>query len=161
MLAVDVVFDEHTKQVFLIGPAAVAVPGMPAGLAAAHRRYGRLPWAELAAPAVELARAGVPLNPQQAFLHLTSEAASAAAPPAKVSAEPHRSADSGSGSVRRDPIRSTQTTRPAAQTAATSGSTPRSRNSALPATGKIPAEPLRSQPFAEAFHASAAVGAAK
>ena len=69
MLAVDVVFDEHTKQVFLIGPAAVAVPGMPAGLAAAHRRYGRLPWAELAAPAVELARAGVPLNPQQAFLH--------------------------------------------------------------------------------------------
>ena len=69
MLAVDIAFDEHTTQEFLIGPAAVAVPGMPAGLAAAHRRYGRLPWAELAAPAVELARAGVPLNAQQAFLH--------------------------------------------------------------------------------------------
>ncbi len=69
MLAVDIAFDERTTQVFLIGPGAVAVPGMPAGLAAAHRRYGRLPWAELSAPAVELARAGVPLNPEQAFLH--------------------------------------------------------------------------------------------
>jgi gamma-glutamyltranspeptidase/glutathione hydrolase len=69
MRAVDIAFDEHTTQVFLIGAAAVAVPGMPAGLAAAHRRYGRLPWAELAAPAVELARAGVALNAQQAFLH--------------------------------------------------------------------------------------------
>jgi gamma-glutamyltranspeptidase / glutathione hydrolase len=69
MLAVDVVFDAHTSQVFLIGPAAAAVPGMPAGLAAAHSRYARLPWAELVAPAVELARLGVPLNAGQAFLH--------------------------------------------------------------------------------------------
>ena len=42
---------------------------MPAGLATAHRRYAKLPWAELLAPAVELARAGVPLNSGQAFLH--------------------------------------------------------------------------------------------
>ncbi len=69
MLAVDVAFDERTTQVFLIGPAAAAVPGMPAGLAAAHGRYARLPWHELVAPAVELARAGVPLNSGQAFLH--------------------------------------------------------------------------------------------
>jgi len=69
MLAVDVAFDERTSQVFHIGPAAVAVPGMPAGLATAHRRYANLPWAELLAPAVELARAGVPLNSGQAFLH--------------------------------------------------------------------------------------------
>jgi len=69
MLAVDIAFDERTTQEFHIGPAAVAVPGMPAGLAAAHRRYGRLPWAELAVPAVELARAGVRLSPEQAFLH--------------------------------------------------------------------------------------------
>ena len=62
MRSVDVAFDERTTQVFHIGPAAVAVPGMPAGLAAAHRRYARLPWPELVAPAVELARAGVPLN---------------------------------------------------------------------------------------------------
>ena len=69
MLTVDVAFDDRTTQVFHIGPAAVAVPGMPAGLATAHRRYARLPWAELLAPAVELARAGVPLNSGQAFLH--------------------------------------------------------------------------------------------
>jgi gamma-glutamyltranspeptidase/glutathione hydrolase len=42
---------------------------MPAGLAVAHRRYGRLPWAELTVPAVELARAGVRLSAEQAFLH--------------------------------------------------------------------------------------------
>jgi gamma-glutamyltranspeptidase/glutathione hydrolase len=69
MLEVDVPFDDRTTQVFLIGPAAVAVPGMPAGLAAAHRRYGTLPWTELLAPAAELARAGVRLTPGQAFLH--------------------------------------------------------------------------------------------
>jgi gamma-glutamyltranspeptidase/glutathione hydrolase len=69
MLEVHIAFDERTTQPFLIGPAAVAVPGMPAGLAEAHRRFGRLPWHELQAPAVELARAGVPLNAQQAFLH--------------------------------------------------------------------------------------------
>ena len=69
MLAVDVVFDEHTSQVFHIGAAAVAVPGMPAGLAAAHLRYARLPWPELLAPAAELAREGVVLNSGQAFLH--------------------------------------------------------------------------------------------
>jgi gamma-glutamyltranspeptidase/glutathione hydrolase len=69
MISVDVPFDERTAQVFLIGPAASAVPGAPAGLAAAHRRFGRLPWAELIAPAVETARAGVRMNGAQAFLH--------------------------------------------------------------------------------------------
>jgi gamma-glutamyltranspeptidase/glutathione hydrolase len=69
MLSIDVPFDERTIQVFHIGAAAVAVPGMPAGLAAAHGRYARLPWAELLAPAAELARAGVALNAGQAFLH--------------------------------------------------------------------------------------------
>jgi gamma-glutamyltranspeptidase / glutathione hydrolase len=69
MVAVDVPFDERTIQVFHIGPAASAVPGAPAGLGLAHRRYGRLPWAELIAPAVETARAGVTLNAGQAFLH--------------------------------------------------------------------------------------------
>jgi gamma-glutamyltranspeptidase / glutathione hydrolase len=69
MVAVDVPFDERTIQVFHIGPAASAVPGAPAGLALAHQRYGRLPWAELIAPAVETARAGVTLNAGQAFLH--------------------------------------------------------------------------------------------
>ena len=35
------------------------MPGTAAGLGAAHRQFGSLPWAELVAPAAALARAGV------------------------------------------------------------------------------------------------------
>jgi len=66
-LAVD--FDGDTKQLFRTGPAAVAVPGTAKGLEAAHRRWGRLDWAELVAPAAALARAGVELTAMQAYLH--------------------------------------------------------------------------------------------
>ena len=44
---------------FRIGVGApCAVPGAVAGLAEAHRLYGRLPWPELVAPAIEVARDG-------------------------------------------------------------------------------------------------------
>lgn len=66
-LAVD--FDGDTRQVFHTGPAAVAVPGTALGLWEAHRRLGSLPWAELLAPAVRLAREGVVLTEEQAYLH--------------------------------------------------------------------------------------------
>lgn len=56
-------------QVFHIGPASVAVPGMIAGIGEAHRRAGRLPLPELVAPAVRLAREGVVLGPEAAYLH--------------------------------------------------------------------------------------------
>jgi gamma-glutamyltranspeptidase/glutathione hydrolase len=69
MITVEVPFDERTVQLFRIGAAACGVPGAVAGLAEAHRRYGRLPWAELVAPGVEAARRGVELNAAQAFLH--------------------------------------------------------------------------------------------
>jgi gamma-glutamyltranspeptidase/glutathione hydrolase len=69
MVTIEVPFDERTVQVFRIGAAACAVPGALAGLAEAHRRHARLPWAELLAPAVEVAREGVELNAPQAFLH--------------------------------------------------------------------------------------------
>ncbi len=69
MRAVDVPFDSETTQIFLIGPASVAVPGVAAGLEHAHRRFGTLPWRELVAPAVDLARLGVEVTPTQAYLH--------------------------------------------------------------------------------------------
>ena len=62
MHAIDVAFDSDTTQIFRIGPAACAVPGSVAGLETAHRAYGSLPWSELAAPAVELARAGIEIG---------------------------------------------------------------------------------------------------
>src|SRR5579871_928795 len=70
MQMIDVGFgDNPTTQPFLIGPASVAVPGMVPGLEAVHRRFGSLPWRELLAPAVELARGGVELTRSQAHLH--------------------------------------------------------------------------------------------
>ncbi len=54
------------QQTFLVGPGSCAVPGVTAGLEAAHRRLGRLPWAELTRPAIALARAGVELTPAHA-----------------------------------------------------------------------------------------------
>src|SRR5581483_7537611 len=53
-VAVD--FDSETAQVFHIGSASCAVPGNGAGLEAAHRSFGSLPWAQLVEPAIELAR---------------------------------------------------------------------------------------------------------
>jgi gamma-glutamyltranspeptidase/glutathione hydrolase len=44
------------------GILAVGVPGPVAGLELAHGRYGRLEWAELVAPAVRLARDGIPIT---------------------------------------------------------------------------------------------------
>lgn len=44
------------------GYRAVGVPGLVAGLDEAHRRWGSLPWNELATPAAELADRGVTLN---------------------------------------------------------------------------------------------------
>src|ERR1700704_1363696 len=65
-LAVD--FDGDTQQLFRTGAAAVAVPGTALGLEAAHRRWGRVPWAELVAPASALAREGFELTPMQGYL---------------------------------------------------------------------------------------------
>jgi gamma-glutamyltranspeptidase/glutathione hydrolase len=55
-------------QVFNIGPASVGTYGMPAGVHAAATRFGRMSMAELAAPAMDLARQGVEINAQQGYL---------------------------------------------------------------------------------------------
>ncbi len=45
-----------------VGHGSVATPGTMAAVDAAHRRYGRAPWSELMAPAVEVAKHGFPLG---------------------------------------------------------------------------------------------------
>src|SRR5947207_1975831 len=80
MQVVDVGFGETTTQPFRIGPASCAVPGAVAGLEAAHRAFGRLPWRELLAPAIELARGGVELTRPQAHLHALLDPILRAAP---------------------------------------------------------------------------------
>ncbi|RYG39527.1 gamma-glutamyltransferase [bacterium] len=45
-----------------VGYRAVGIPGSPAGLWEAHRRYGKLPWRSLVEPARRLAAEGFPLS---------------------------------------------------------------------------------------------------
>ena len=45
------------------------MPGLVAGLAEAHRRFGRLPWSELVEPAIALAAGGLEPSDGQRFLH--------------------------------------------------------------------------------------------
>ncbi len=56
-----------------LGHLAVGVPGTVAGLWEAHRRYGELSWAELVAPAIELAE-GFEVRERQARSFQQSEA---------------------------------------------------------------------------------------
>lgn len=63
---------------FAIGAATVAVPGIPAGFGEVHRRWGRLPWPAVVAPAATLARQGVPLPGKQA--HTLASIAAALVP---------------------------------------------------------------------------------
>ncbi|MDX6368585.1 MAG: hypothetical protein QOG93_87 [Gaiellaceae bacterium] len=51
---------------YAVGPAACAVPGLPAGLVALSREHGRLPWPRLVEPALALARDGVAFPPAHA-----------------------------------------------------------------------------------------------
>jgi gamma-glutamyltranspeptidase/glutathione hydrolase len=66
---VDVDFSGGSIQRFHIGAASCAIPGAPLGLETAHKMFGRLPWRDLFAPAIELARGGVVLNDGQGYLH--------------------------------------------------------------------------------------------
>jgi gamma-glutamyltranspeptidase/glutathione hydrolase len=69
MDSVQVDFSGESTQMFHIGSASCAVPGAVPGLAAAHRRFGSLPWRTLLEPAVEAARDGIELTRPQAYLH--------------------------------------------------------------------------------------------
>ena len=63
----------------VVGGRAVGVPGTVAMLALAHQQHGRLPWAQLFAPAVALANTGFAISPRMATL-LAKEAALKADP---------------------------------------------------------------------------------
>lgn len=56
------------EQVFHVGCASVGTYGVPAGICEASHRFGRMALSELVAPAAALAREGVVLNPQQAYV---------------------------------------------------------------------------------------------
>jgi gamma-glutamyltranspeptidase/glutathione hydrolase len=55
-------------QVFNIGAASVGTYGVPKGIDEAARRFGRIPLADLVAPATRLARDGVKITESQAYV---------------------------------------------------------------------------------------------
>ena len=63
LLHLDVPFGAELVH-YAVGPASCAVPGVPAGLGALWEAHGRLPWARLCKPALQLARAGVAMPAQ-------------------------------------------------------------------------------------------------
>src|SRR5712692_9858120 len=65
LLELDVPFGAELVH-YAVGPASCGVPGLPAGLGALWRAYGRLPWPALVEPALRLARSGVDLPPAHA-----------------------------------------------------------------------------------------------
>jgi len=76
LFAWPAVVDDRNVQ----GATAVAVPGVVAGMGLAHAEYGRLPWRDLVAPAVSLAKEGM-LVDWFATLLITSVARALAADP--------------------------------------------------------------------------------
>ena len=48
----------------VVGGKSVGTPGVLRALELAHAKYGKLPWAELFQPAIQLARVGFPLSPR-------------------------------------------------------------------------------------------------
>jgi len=67
LVPVAVCFGGAAQQ-FHVGVASAGCYGMPAGIVAASQRFGSMPLRELVAPAAALARGGVALNSQQAYV---------------------------------------------------------------------------------------------
>ena len=66
-MPIDVSFGD-VVQMFNIGASSCGVYGTPAGICVAADRFGTVPLADLAAPAAALARDGVTVNAEQAYL---------------------------------------------------------------------------------------------
>ena len=67
LVPVDVSFGD-ALQVFHVGVASVGTFGFPAGVCEAARRFGSVGLTQLTAPAARLAREGVALTPEQAYI---------------------------------------------------------------------------------------------
>jgi gamma-glutamyltranspeptidase/glutathione hydrolase len=83
LLAVDVDFGDAV-QVFNIGASAAGPYGTLSGAWTAAERFARLPLGELVAPAAEVARRGVVVNEQQAYLFEILAPITAATPEARA-----------------------------------------------------------------------------
>src|SRR5207248_2820040 len=68
LVPIPVYFSPEAPQVFNVGAASCGVPGTASGLAEALRRYGSVPLAELVREPAKLARDGVEVNAEQAFI---------------------------------------------------------------------------------------------
>jgi len=97
LVPVDVNFGDAV-QLFNVGAASVGTYGMAHGVCTASERFGRIPLRELTAPAAALAREGVALNAQQAYVveildgivTLTPDVAAVYAPEGRVLREGER-----------------------------------------------------------------------
>jgi len=68
LVPIPVFFSPDSPQVFNVGAASCGVPGTAAGLAEALERFGSAPLSELVRDPARLAREGVEVNSQQAFI---------------------------------------------------------------------------------------------
>jgi gamma-glutamyltranspeptidase/glutathione hydrolase len=68
LVPIPVYFSPESPQVFNVGAASCGVPGAAAGLAEALRRYGSVPLSDLVREPARLARDGVEVNSEQAFI---------------------------------------------------------------------------------------------
>jgi gamma-glutamyltranspeptidase/glutathione hydrolase len=67
LVAAEVYFGTVAQE-FHVGPSSCGVYGTPAGMCEAHRRFATMPLAELVARGAQLARDGVEVNAQQAYI---------------------------------------------------------------------------------------------
>jgi gamma-glutamyltranspeptidase / glutathione hydrolase len=55
-------YKDKPEKSSIIGPLAVGIPGIPAGLWELHKKYGKLKWAQLFEDAIRLAENGFPIS---------------------------------------------------------------------------------------------------